>query len=490
MKKIIISGILFAINIFTTIYAQEFLSGVKCENLEIERNDSTGMVDVSFIMTIDKSAVESNNSLVITPMLKGQQVISLPVILIKGKRYIISEKRRIKSGYTIDTAPDAFLMKMGETGKYASSVPYADWMDNVDFVLYSVTKGCCESLENELVMLDSRLSLVPGKSAMPDFKPSFIVPETEAIKSRNIAGAAYLDFKVGRWEILPEFQNNATELEKINILIDEVKNDPYTTLINISISGYASPDGTQVSNQTLSAQRANSLKEYVRNKHGINDNLFTVAGNGEDWVKLDSLIAQSDFVQKEEILNIIRGGGTLDAKDNSLSKIDGGKLYKQLKDDIFPLLRRTEYVMDYTVMTFTRESAKEAFKTNPSNLSLNEMFIIAQEYAAGSEEFNNIFETAAEIYTQSDIANINAAASALTRGDVAAANKYLSKVTSETPEFYNNMGIRCFLSGETEKAFEYFEKAGGNSEAINNVEELKKSVNPPKYKYPTKYLPE
>lgn len=60
----------------------------------------------------------------------------------------------------------------------------------------------------------------------------------------------------------------------------------------------------------------------------------------------------------------------------------------------FPGLRHSDYTIHYVVRPFTVEQAKQVFESNPKNLSIEEMFRIAQTYPAGSPEYNKIFMTA------------------------------------------------------------------------------------------------
>ena len=54
----------------------------------------------------------------------------------------------------------------------------------------------------------------------------------------------------------------------------------------------------------------------------------------------------------------------------------------------------------------------------PQNLSLNEMYLVANTYSNGSREFINVFETAVRLFPEDDVAKLNAAIAALSRGDV------------------------------------------------------------------------
>ena len=86
--------------------------------------------------------------------------------------------------------------------------------------------------------------------------------------------------------------------------------------------------------------------------------------------------------------------------------------------------------MSYDIKNFNLEEAKEVIKRRPQNLSLNEMFMVANTYPKGSQEFIDIFETAVRIYPESEIANMNAATAALSRNDLVSAKRYLERVKS------------------------------------------------------------
>lgn len=98
----------------------------------------------------------------------------------------------------------------------------------------------------------------------PQFEVSFITPEVKTVKQRSEAGRAYLDFAVGRSEIVPGFRNNAAELNKIYNLIKTVENDPDASITGITIAGYASPEGSYASNLMLSERRAIALKNQIK----------------------------------------------------------------------------------------------------------------------------------------------------------------------------------------------------------------------------------
>lgn len=306
----------------------------------------------------------------------------------------------------------------------------------------------------------------------PQFMISYLVPEVEVVKQRREAGRAYLDFVVGQAVINPTYRSNASELGKIYKLIEDVKGEHDATITGVSIVGYASPEGSCNSNLILSEKRAYALKAHIQERFNLSNDLFTVIGKGEDWGMLDTLINSSSMANKYAALEIIRSTDGFDRKERRLMALAGGSPYRLMKTDLFPQLRRTEYELIYTVLPFTVEQGKRVFHTNPGNLSLNEIFLIANTYEQGSDAFNEIFETAVRLFPADDTANLNATASALARKDVISAARYLSKVKDRTPEYWNNAGILAFMEGHIAKAIECFTYAGKQS--AGNIGELDK----------------
>ena len=312
----------------------------------------------------------------------------------------------------------------------------------------------------------------PVRSA-PALTVSFIAPEVEAIKERSSeVGKAYLDFVVDRAEIMPNFRKNATELQRIQELIRQVISDPDATITNITVTGFASPEGSYSYNQDLSQRRANSFRNYIKSMYGLSDNLFTTYGAGEDWATLETLVSNSYLSDKYRALAIIQSSEPYDTRERKLKDLSNGRTYQQIFNEMYPALRRMECQVHYTVVPFTVEKGKQIFRTRPNNLSLNEMFLIAQTYPSGSAEYREVFETAARLFPQSDVANLNAAASALSRKDATTAADYLEKVIVQNTAYWNNYGVLLWLQGNSRKAIDCFAKGGAtgakNINIINN----------------------
>ena len=141
-------------------------------------------------------------------------------------------------------------------------------------------------------------------------------------------------------------------------------------------------------------------------------------------------------------------------------------------DSIFPALRHSDYEVSYTIRSFTVEEASQFIKTRPQQLSLNEMFLVAQTYEPGSADFNEVFEVAVRMYPEDETANLNAAVIALHRDDLQAAARYLAKAGSSA-EAKNLRGVLAAKQGNLRAAADYFRQALPLKEAQQNIEELR-----------------
>lgn len=181
---------------------------------------------------------------------------------------------------------------------------------------------------------------------------------------------------------------------------------------------------------------------------------------------------------KDEVLDIITNIPIEKGRETKLMQLRAGVPYRFMLKHIFPSLRVAICKVSYDVRNFNLEEAKEVIKKRPQNLSLNEMFMVANTYPKGSQEFIDIFESAVRIYPESEIANMNAAAAALSRNDLVSAERYLERVKSDAclPEYNNAMGVLLLMKGEYESSEKYLKAAeqSGLDAAKGNLEELAK----------------
>lgn len=97
-------------------------------------------------------------------------------------------------------------------------------------------------------------------------------------------------------------------------------------------------------------------------------------------------------------------------------------------------------------------------RTRPQNLSLQEFFVAARSLEPGSDDYNELFETAVRMFPESEVANLNAANAAMMRGDMVGAKRYLD-CAGEGAEATYARGVYHALEGDYDAANRYFQRA-------------------------------
>jgi tetratricopeptide (TPR) repeat protein len=219
------------------------------------------------------------------------------------------------------------------------------------------------------------------------------------------------------------------------------------------------------------------LKKYVQDLYHFESNIIKVNSVPEDWQGLRNYVANSNFAQKNEMLLLLDNEQlSYDARELRLKTFEGGKAYATLLSECYPALRHSDYTVRYVVRGFSVDEAKEIITKRPQQLSLNEMFLVAQTYVSGSNEFNEVFEVAVRMFPDDPTANINAAAIELQQGNWKQAERYLLKSDPQAGATKNNEGVMNMMQGNLDKAEALFQqaKALGSAEAVKNLEEISK----------------
>lgn len=466
MKKTIIY-IGFLLAFVGTAQAQEGLKGeIEVSNVSLSVFGDSLRVQ----MDMDFSALHlpSNRSLSLLPSLRmDTAIIRLPEVDVMGRRQYIQWQRKADRA-----AMTQVIRRYNSTTQhlhYQTAVPIAERPGLVRLYLDEDSCGCLREV------LANRNRLLAEQDFTPAvFVPHFVYvsPQAETRKTRHEKGAAYVDFPVNKTGIYPAYRNNRSELAKIENTINRIKGDADVSINNITIKGYASPEGSYANNSRLAEARTRSLVDYLKKEYPLDASLFQLDYEPEDWEGLRAYIAKGSLPEKDALLGLIDSGLEADAKERRL-RTEYPEAYRTLLRDCFPALRHSDYVVAYTVRGFDVEEARKLIWKEPQKLSLQEMYAVAQTYGTGSKEYNEVFETAVRLFPDDEAANLNAANSAMQRNELDRAENYLKRA-GDSGEALVARGILAYMKNDLEKAESYFRQAQqrGVKEADSNLDSL------------------
>lgn len=355
---------------------------------------------------------------------------------------------------------------------YKTMIPFEPWMDGSQVVLTNRTCGCCNKILNE-----EREGLGSYNNWVYTPKFAFVRPTAEAVKSRSLSGSAYIDFPVSQTVIYPEYRRNRTELAKITGTIDSVRNDKDITVTAISIKGFASPESPYTNNTRLARGRTEALRVYVNNLYNFPANFISTSYEPENWEGLRKYVEESALPHRDEILALIDSGREPDNKEWKL-KSTYKEEYQFLLRHCYPALRRSDYKIEYVIRGFSDpEEIRQIIKTSPQKLSLEEFYVATQGVEVGSDEFCQIFDVAVRMYPNDEVANLNAANSAMSGGNLKAAEFFLERAGKGDKALYAR-GVLAALREDYKGAAFYFDLVKESvPEAVDALEQLKKIEN-------------
>ena len=289
----------------------------------------------------------------------------------------------------------------------------------------------------------------------------FVMPEPEDMKKRKIAGRAFLDFPVNETVIYPQYRRNPQELQRICTTIDSALFDKTIQVTEISLHGYASPESPYSNNTRLAKGRTLSLMEYLRKHYHLSASLFHNQFTPEDWKNLRSFIADgnrrrvkgdiwyesADVLEtpeipetvtkyRKELLDIIDKNIDLDEKEDMLKLVGNGEPYRWLLQHVYPGLRHTDYVIEYVVRAYPVSKSRKLIYTHPEALSVKEMYMVAQSYEKGSDDWLDALMIAAKQYPTDPTANLNAACACVEKRRLSDAKRFLAHAGNTQQALY------------------------------------------------------
>ena len=419
----------------------------KFENYQVTTTDTKTMVSLDVVL--DSLRVPSNRYRAFTPIIRskdGQEQQRLKSLLVTGRvQDIVFQRDGIDPLYRDNCVTLRRQNEQPQTYSYADAVDRQPWHKGADVYVEYDFCGCGDQLKSENIFLGSLLPPDPYELVrLTDMVPA------PAKKERNLHGSAYITFVVDRWEMKPDYMDNRRELRKITDTLDVMVKDPNVSVREVKIHGFASPESPYEHNKMLAENRAKSLTDYVRQLYRLPANVFAPAkATPENWEGLRAAVVDmgTDILpHKQQILDLI-DDNTLqpDPKEWKIKQQYPDE-YRYLLKNIYPGLRRSDYDISFNFSDFTLEQAKEIYKTRPYQLSLREMWDVAQTMQPYGPEYNKVMQTAVNVYPDAPEALINLANVAIRQKDLLKAESLLERA-GDSAEALNTRAVVAIIQG-------------------------------------------
>lgn len=240
----------------------------------------------------------------------------------------------------------------------------------------------------------------------------------------------------------------------------------------ITIAGWASPEGEETFNAGLSEKRANTTEKYVKDQLNklakdknakvsyakADDITFAKSGNGPDWNGFMNAVEGSSIKDKNAILNVVRSANAASREQEIRNMI---LIYPELEKEILPPLRRAMISVNTFEPKRTDTEISSLALSSPETLSLNEL-LYAATLTDDQATRKTILASTMRLHPTCLRAVINASDAELALGNYEAAKTLLEKgltMSDKSAEIYNNLGVVAVHQKDYIAAENHFAKA-------------------------------
>lgn len=438
-------------------------------DISVATNDNISLI-VTMNIKPNLCHLGTDKMLKVVPVIRsadGESEKELPAYAIAGRNQYY---------YNLRSNAVAPLYRCGAhlTDTYTFEVPWQDWMGESTLGFKILTSGCCGAPISEEDIPVADLDLVPP--VIPsDADLQYIEPVATAVKEYALQGKAYVNFPVNRTEIYPAYMNNPMELKKITNSIDTVRDNKDATIESITLTGYASPEGPYNNNVRLAKGRTEAVRDYVSKLYDFPASVYKTASVPEDWAGLREAVVNSALENREDIIRFIDSDYPIEKRNDRLRQLFP-RYYAWLLQNVYPWLRHTDYLIKYNVKKYSDvNEIIQVLATRPQNLTLDEIYLLANTYQPGTPEYNEIFEVAVRLFPEDLIANLNAANNAIARNDLDNARKYLEKAGDSSNADYAR-GMLAAKEKDYQQALVWLRKCG-TLKAQSAIERINQILN-------------
>ena len=253
--------------------------------------------------------------------------------------------RFVKFPYPEDARLDSVVERRGMmTYYYSEEVPTDETSKRMTVTLEGQVLGIDDSAYR-LPPSDTLSYVISSMLSFVDTLPRYRIKVID--KYVTVADRNYIQFLVGRTDVVDTLGDNRRELDKITDLMRRIIEQEEFFVDTITLTATASPEGSYTANERLARGRAEALKRYLVKRYGRRiDTMLTVRWVAEDWDELTRLIKGSrELPHRDEILELIASEKNPDRREQ-LIRQRFPAAYAYIRSALYPHLRAVNFRYD------------------------------------------------------------------------------------------------------------------------------------------------
>jgi outer membrane protein OmpA-like peptidoglycan-associated protein/Flp pilus assembly protein TadD len=349
--------------------------------------------------------------------------------------------------------------KPGGTVSFEMEVPYSTDMEAADF---KITGKVFKGLKEKMVLPELKIAdatIITPLLVKKEFKMIF---EDDTYKFEEIkTKTATINFDRGQ-SLVKVSELNNQNMKDLTNWIATVQANPKITITSINITGYASPDGIEDRNQSLSQERTETVRTTFINimkkakiiSHADNTN-YALDPQGEDFIGFQNQLSKTNSISqndKDLINRTIQMNTDLDKREEAIKNL--GKTWVELEKDVFPQIRRAEIQLNYIEKGLTEDEISQALQNNTSILNIEQLLYAGKNLAKDLNQKVSIYELATSNFSSDYRAHNNLGAVLFNQNRMSDAKISFEKANSikDNASSKNNLAGVALLNGNNAQA--------------------------------------
>ncbi len=369
--------------------------------------------------------------------------------------------------------------KAGGNFTYADKIGYTDDMRSADVMVKATGMKGTKSKELGNVKIADGTIVTP---LLVQHNEKVIAGKDQFVRIVPASHEATMYYLINTSKVNPNFKvkdcniSNKAEFALMDSALNALMVAPYV-LKNISVMGYASPDGTEKLNADLASDRSTASIKHLtgvfkkmKMKVSADSSLFSTSATNEDWAGFQRLMSEGNMPQKDMILRIVASNSDPEAREMEIKKM--GKAYTEIAEGVLPKLRRSTVTFNADKVGRSDEQISALAKSSPDSLSLEEI-LYAGTLTTDNNEKLSIYRSAERIYPQDWRCANNVGTCLFANGDIDGAMSQFEKadqLSNGNTMVKNNIGACYSRKGDRKNAAaSYAAAAGAGPEVKSNI---------------------
>lgn len=412
--------------------------------LEMHGDSVRVKVDVTF----PEKGIKKKASAEITPML-GNTALK-PVTFLGEKA--------TGNGTTINYKP-------GGKYTYTDVVAYQEAFENADLTITGkISKGGKEKDQIDPIKIADATIITP-LLVNKDFKVVFEKDNFQRVTEQSTS--AQINFDKAKSNLRPAEMKDA-DIKALEAWLAAAEKNPKIAIKGVSLVGFASPEGEQGKNESLSTDRAETGKKAsldVAKKAKstkVTAESISTAGRGEDWEGFKAELSKSSMNEDEKQLVIRVLEMYKDPVQREQEMRNMAKTFTFLEKTILPKLRRSEIKVTYDLTGYYDEELVALSKKSIDSLDVEEILFTANNLTTDMNEKLRLYKEAMRLYPNDHRAFNNAGAIQYMQNNLSVAKTNFEKANNlkDNAIAKNNLGAIAGVEGDRKKAKDLLAQAG------------------------------